>query len=204
MAFVYVLKSGDRDAYKIGKTRSRVLDRKKALGTGNPDRMSVFDSIETQLADLATCESFLHGTLASKRITESDGTEWFRLTVPEIEEAIEAARHYLATDIPRQAEADRLAKIESDHVILQPGDEEWKTYQRMLELLEQECLIGIELERLKPNLKLLLGKASRLDGIATWKTYGKMELDQKALEAEEPELYAFYRRPRRVRPFKLL
>jgi len=204
MAFVYILKSGDRDAYKIGKTRSKVLDRMKALGTGNPDRLTVHDSIETSLADLATCETFLHGTLASKRITESDGTEWFRLTPDEIEAAIASARHYLATDVPRQREAERLAQVESDQTIIQPGDDEWKTYQRILELAERECLIGIELERLKTNLKLVLGTSSRLDGIATWKTHVRVALDEQALRADEPDLYARYRRSRRVRPFRLL
>jgi len=203
MAFVYFFRSGERDAFKIGKTGVKVFDRKKALGTGNPDRLSEFAVIEMPMGDHTRCESFLHGLWGHRRIFESDGTEWYRLTVSEAEEAIESAQRYLEVDVPRLKEAERLNKFDSESGILQPSDDEWQVYQQILERSQEKYVANLELERLQTRLKLLIGTSSGLDGIATWKTRRKRTLHQPSFKADHPALFERYLRPSQDRPFKI-
>lgn len=65
MAFVYILRSGNEDLFKIGRTRGELAARIKNLSTGNPHALTLFDSIETD--DDAACETYLHGRLQSRR-----------------------------------------------------------------------------------------------------------------------------------------
>jgi len=111
MAFVYILRSGDEDLFKIGRTSGDVEARRKHLSTGNPHPLTVFDAIETD--DVAACESFLHGRLQSKRCA-GDAREFFALAAADLQDAIREARDYLTDDLPRQKEAERLAKQDSD------------------------------------------------------------------------------------------
>ena len=43
MAFVYILQSGDENYFKIGRTKDDVEKRRKALSTGNPKELKLFD-----------------------------------------------------------------------------------------------------------------------------------------------------------------
>ena len=47
MAFVYVFQSGDGNYFKIGRTKDEIEKRRKALSTGNPKELKLFDHIET-------------------------------------------------------------------------------------------------------------------------------------------------------------
>ncbi len=44
---VYILRSGDSDMLKIGRTRGEVRERIKQLCTGNPHPLSIFREIDT-------------------------------------------------------------------------------------------------------------------------------------------------------------
>jgi hypothetical protein len=202
MAFVYILRSGSEDLFKIGRTRGDLEARIKQLSTGNPYPLTVFDVIETD--DDAPCETYLHGSLRSRRCTESGAREFFSLTTTELEEAIRDARRYLEEDLPKQKEADRLAEEESDGRILRPGDEEWETYRGLLQACQDEHHICTHRARLENELKLTIGKADGLDGVATWKSHLVTRFDATAFKRAEPDLYQTFLRESRARQFHLL
>src|SRR5262245_57583150 len=102
MAFVYILRSGDDELFKIGRTRRAVQARIKQLSTGNPYELTVFDVIETEYD--GDCETYLHGRLRTKRLT-GDAREFFAISPDELAEAIRDAREFLEEFVPRQREA---------------------------------------------------------------------------------------------------
>src|SRR5712691_1199534 len=65
MAYVYILRSGDENLFKIGRTDGDVEARIRQLATGNPYRLTKFDVIDTEHDSL--CETYLHRMLRSKR-----------------------------------------------------------------------------------------------------------------------------------------
>jgi Meiotically up-regulated gene 113 len=114
---VYVLRSGNSSLFKIGRTRN-LGRRMEQLASGNPDRLTLFDSIETD--DAAACETYLHHRLRSRRSKDSDATEFFDLDPEELRDVIQDARAFLDDFIPKQREAERLANEESREEILLP------------------------------------------------------------------------------------
>src|SRR5262249_31174526 len=63
--YVYVLRSGDEDLFKIGRTRD-INSRRLTLSTGNPHPLTLFAVIETEHA--SWCETYLHSVLRSRRV----------------------------------------------------------------------------------------------------------------------------------------
>lgn len=87
--FVYILQSGDSDYYKIGCTASRPIARVKALQTGSPVELRLYEVFYSD--DMASLER--DGQRKARR-SHVRG-EWFRLTPTEVERL--AA--YLAHDL---------------------------------------------------------------------------------------------------------
>jgi len=202
MAFVYILRSGDEDLFKIGRTRGDVEARIKHLSTGNPHPLTPFDVIETEHD--AVGETYLHRKLRSKRFLDGEAREFFALTASELADAIQDAREFLDEFVPKQREADRLAKEESDSRILTPGREEWETYQRLLQVRQDEDDLRLERAFLETTLKLVIGRAAGLDRIATWKAHTVKTLDEDAFRLAEPTLFQKFLRESRIRKFRLL
>jgi hypothetical protein len=200
VAFVYILKSGDEDLFKIGRTRRDVEARIRQLSTGNPHPLTVFDVIETDYD--SDCETFLHGRLRAKRLA-GDAREFFAISADELGEAISDAREFMEEFAPRQREAERLAKEESDGRVLQPGDAEWDTYRRLVEVRVAETALKLDRVRLETELKLAIGTAAGLERIATWRTQSTRTLDEARLKIAEPTLYESFLRESRSRVFRL-
>jgi hypothetical protein len=202
MAFVYILRSGDEHLFKIGRTSGAVEARHRQLSTGNPHPLTPFDVIETDYA--SDCETYLHHRLRSKRSGRSDATEFFELDPTELAEVIRDARDFVADVLPKRAEAERLGNEQSDGRILQPGDDEWETYRRLLDVRQAEDVLGYDRERLENELKLAIGRAAGLANMATWKTQSARRFDEAAFKTEDPGVYERFVRETRYRVFRLL
>src|SRR5262245_1367117 len=201
MAYVYILRSGDENLFKIGRTDGDVDARIRQLATGNPYRLTKFDIIETEHDSL--CETYLHRMLRSKRSLASEAREFFQITPDELTSIICDAREFLAEFIANQMEADRFAEEETDGLLLRPGDPEWSIYSRLLVAREEEDTSRYQRQLLENKLKIAIGKADGLDGIATWKTQAVERLDQSALKAAEPDIFKRYVKTARTRIFRL-
>jgi hypothetical protein len=201
MAYVYILRSGNENLFKIGRTDGDVEARIRQLATGNPHRLTKFDVIDTEHDSL--CETYLHRMLRSKRSLTSGAREFFVIAPEELTSVIREAREFLAEFIANQMEADRLAEEETDGVLLKPGDTEWSIYTRLLLAREEEDSYRYQRQLLENKLKIVIGRAEGVDGIATWRTQAVERLDQAALKATEPEIFRMYAKTSRIRVLRL-
>jgi hypothetical protein len=80
MGFVYLLMStdsdGEKELYKIGKTKGSIEKRIKALSTGNPNKIVLIHSYES--VNYGTIEKWLHTKYSQLRTISKN--EWFELT----------------------------------------------------------------------------------------------------------------------------
>src|SRR6266496_3598631 len=197
MGQVYVLRSGTEDLFKIGRTRQDVDSRIRGLATGNPHRLTVFDIIETEHDTL--CETHLHRLLRSKRVAG----EFFAATPAELRAALRDARDFLAEFVARRLEVKSLAEEESDGRLLTPGSEEWSLYTEILETRADQDHSSFRRELLENKLKLIIGKTDGLDGVATWRSQTRYQLDEASLRLERPDIFRAYQKGTRIRVFRL-
>jgi hypothetical protein len=183
VAYVYVLRSGNDDVFKIGRTRGDVDARVRSLATGNPQPLTRFDVNETEHDSL--CETYLHNQLRSRR----RGGEFFAIDAAELEAVIAEAREFIADYVPKHEEAERLASEKSDERVLEPSEAERELHPQLLEV--REALDGLELERarLETALKLAIGTGDGLDGIASWKSHCVQRFGTAAFQVAEPLLH---------------
>ena len=196
MGYVYVFRHGSDDQFKIGRT-TNVAKRLKQLQTGSPKSLTVFDEIET--ADAKDGEAFLHRRLAHKCLIGEN----FALTPDEMREAIGQARRFLE-DLPRQREVrervEQLSSVESSDEMLPPTAELVEQRRRLVQIRAEKAQrmadiadLALEEERLEAAIKLAIGVAKGIDGVATWQARdGRRRFDPEWLKADDPELYAEY------------
>jgi hypothetical protein len=201
MGLVYMLRSGEEDLFKIGMTRGDVDVRKKGLATGNPHPLTEYASIQTDHP--SKVESFLHGLLRSKRSRRSEATEFYEIAQPELDAAIQEARDYADRDLPQEAEVERLAAEVCEDRLLTPATDDWAIYTQLLHAREAHDRASHARNRLEWKLKLRIGTAYGLDGIATWRTITSSRPDLEALSRDHPDLYASYLRESHSRRFDL-
>ncbi len=197
MAHVYVLRSGNEDVFKIGRTRQDVDSRRRGLATGNPHPLTVFDVIETEHE--ALCETLLHRRFRSRRVSG----EFFAVGPEELEAAIGETRELLADLVASQKEVERLGEEESDGLVLKPGSAEWSLYEKLLEVREAQDHYAFQRELLENKLKLTIGGAEGLEGIATWKTQDRRQFDAASFRLDRPEMFQSYIKLCRLRVFRL-
>ena len=202
MPYVYILRSGSENLFKIGRTDRDVDARIRQLATGNPYRLTKFDVIETE-HDLL-CETYLHKILRSRRSIASGAREFFTITPEDMKSKIREAREFLAEFVGKQEEADRLSEQETDGVLLKPGDPEWSIYRELLGAREEEDGYHYQRLLLENKLKIAIGKSDGLDGIATWKIQERDRLDQAALKSEQPDIFRMYSKTSRTRVLRLM
>lgn len=201
MGFVYILRSGDENLFKIGKAVD-VERRGKQLATGNPHPLIEFACIETDYA--SECEKYLHHRLRTRRSRRSGAREFFEVEPEELEDLIRDAPRHVEEHVSIVREAKRLARQANDSRMLEPRASEREKHRRLLEVREAQDALAFERERLEAELKLVIGNAAGLDGLVTWKSHTKRELDVAAFKTEEPEVYQTFLREVRTRRFDLL
>jgi len=201
MGYVYILRSGDQNVFKIGKATD--LERRvKTLATGNPEPLTQFDVIETDYA--AQCETYMHHRLRSKRSGRSAANEFFDVDPGELTALIQDARNYVEEVLPKILEAERLAEQECDERILQPSDREWETYRTLLDVRERYDTLSFDKDRLEAELKLAIGTAAGIERVANWKVVSAHRFDTDAFSREQPDQYQAFLRESRSRRFTLL
>jgi hypothetical protein len=198
---VYILRSGEDDLFKIGRAAD-LEKRMKHLATGNPHPLTLYAEIETEHA--SDCEAYFHHRLQSKRSTRSDATEFFEVDPAHLDELIDEVRVHNDEFLPRRAAAEHLAEEQNDDRMLEPGEVERGLYRRLLEVREQRDTLNFECVRLETELKLAIGTAAGMEGIATWKAHSMKRFDQEAFGVEYPDLYEAFKRESLARSFRLL
>jgi len=202
MAYVYVLRSGTENIFKIGRTTRDVDARIYQLSTGNPQPLTKYAVIETDYDTV--CEKYLHRRLCTKRINNgSTQQEFFAIKPGELDPILDEASAYLRDSLPVILDAKTIAAQDSDGSVKTPGNEEQSIYQELLVLEEQSAKLDMRRDYLESRLKVAIGTAEVLDGIAVWKTQTSTRLDGSALKQQEPETFGRYLKESKSRPFRL-
>ena len=89
---IYLIKCGDFNFYKIGKTKGDPLARMREIQGNNPFLIKMIFSIHHEFAfDL---EHYLHRIFGSKQIRGGAGREWFLLNDEDIKEIKKISQDY--------------------------------------------------------------------------------------------------------------
>ena len=75
--FVYLIQSGRTRRYKVGRTEVSVESRRRALRTGNPDRLTTIHEIKTD--DAVGVEEYWLRRFEGRKVSEG-GNEWHELS----------------------------------------------------------------------------------------------------------------------------
>jgi Meiotically up-regulated gene 113 len=197
MGYVYAFRHGRENEFKFGRT-TNLERRRKTLQTGCPKPLTVFDYIETD--DAKNGENFILRRLASKRLTG----EFCAVTEDEAREAMAACRFFLESELPRYREEDgkvaELSAVESGSEMLSSSEDVLEKYRQLLRLRAEKKLmkiemdrIGVEEQRLETAIKLAIGTAKGIKGVATWETgESRRAFNAEALKAANRELYELY------------
>jgi hypothetical protein len=197
MGYVYAFRHGHEDEFKFGQT-TNLEQRRKTLQTGCPKPLALFDYIETD--DYKDGEKFILRRLAHKRLTG----EFCAVTADEAREAMEACRTYLKNELPRwreeDHEVDELSTIESGPEMLPTSEDVLEKYRQLLRLRAEKNLRKIEIDRLEVEevrletaIKLAIGPAKGIEGVATWETGdSRRTFNSDTLKAVNPRLYEMY------------
>jgi len=202
MASVYVLRSGRTNLFKIGFTTGDVLNRVRALNTGNPDPLSIFETIETEEA--ALCETYLHQILRTRKHFGQGGTEFYEIEEGELPAILEDAKKFLADYLQKKAEAERLEREEPENRVVVASEVARGAYRRILEIRESEDALKYEREVLEFQLKIAIGTASSMEGVATWKASVRSQFQAAKFKEANPQLYEQYSIQQRLRRFSLV
>jgi hypothetical protein len=229
MGYVYAFRHGREDEFKFGQT-ANLERRRRTLQTGCPKQLTVFDFIETE--DAKDGERFILRRLASKRLIG----EFCGVTVDQAAEAMNACRIFLEHELPRYREEDGkiadLSAVESGLEMLPSSEDVLEKYRQLLHLRAEKRLRQIEIDRMAADekrletvIKLAIGTAKGIEGVATWETgesrrafnaealkeahrdlYDSYltKFDQTRFRMERPNEYAAYQETKRVRKFHLI
>jgi hypothetical protein len=201
MACVYIFRHGKENKFKIGRTKKSANMRLRELQTGNPD-LTVFDVIETEY-DTAI-EKYIHRRLATKKIINgSSSDEFYAVSVAELQPIIAEAREYNSDCLPTIEQAKQFGAEEPDGSIKEPGNAALAAHQELREIEEKMAQLDSRFEYLISELKIMMGTASELRGIATWQAVACNRFNSAAFKAEHPDIYEKYLSKSISRVFKL-
>jgi predicted phage-related endonuclease len=201
MACVYIFRHGKENKFKIGRTKKSAKLRLKELQTGNPD-LTIYDVIETEY-DTAV-EKYIHRRLATKKIINgSSSDEFYAVPVAELQELLAEVCDYNREYLPMIEQAKDLDAVEPDGSIREPGNAALSMHQELREIEEEMARLDGRMDYLVAGIKINMGTASELRGIATWQTVTSKRFNSTAFKAEHPDIYEKYRSTSISRVFKL-
>jgi hypothetical protein len=201
MACVYIFRHGKENKFKIGRTKKSAKIRLKELQTGNPD-LTVFDVIETEYD--TEVEKYIHRRLATKKIINgSSSDEFYAVPVAELQRLIAEAYDYNREYLPMIEQANDFGAEEPDGSIREPGNAALAMHQELREIEEEMARLGARFQYLVAGIKINMGTASELRGIATWQTVASNRFNSAAFKAEHPAIYEKYLSTSISRVFRL-
>jgi hypothetical protein len=187
--YAYVIKIGDTGLYKLGHTND-LNARIETYYTIATERLSWYEQIESD--DCPKVEAVMKDYLEEFRVPRLNARELFRPPQTELDQAIAVAKEWNDVMLPLIAVAKLVEGQECDpDLVLEPTEEHWSMYRELLRLrqIERRSLQGQE--RIKRRLQVDMGRASSLDGIATWKSEFKAKFDRKGFVKKYPHLEPF-------------
>jgi hypothetical protein len=188
MGCVYILRDGIRNVFKIGRTKGPLKGKIKQPND-HSCTLAEFARIETK--DHIACEAFLHQRLRSRRVIHEDGSECFEVGTSELKDAICEAEDFVAEFLKTKAEAEELSTIEEDSTSnsVKPSSSDLEFYSKLLKVRDAQDRLKIRREFYESKLKISIGRASSLRGLATWKGHWYQHFDLRSFRDADNDLY---------------
>jgi len=200
LAYVYIFRHGKENKFKIGRTKKSANIRLKELQTGNPD-LTIFDVIETEYD--TDIEKYIHRRLATRKIINgSSSDEFYAVSVAELQPIIAEAHDYNCK-MPTIEQAQELGAEEPDGSIKEPGNAAVSMHQELLEIEQEMARLDARVEYLVAGIKITIGAASALRGIASWQAVMSNRFNAAAFKVDHPDIFEKYRSNSINRVFKL-
>jgi hypothetical protein len=189
MGWVYVLRNGTEDLFRIGKTTGPLDRAIEKLSHENSFPFTEFARIETE--DQIACEAFLQ-RLRSKRVVKDAETEFFEVGPSELRQALSEAEEFVAEFVKAKKEAEELSAIEEDssRQAVKPSSCDLAFYHKLLRVREAQDRLKIRRQFYESKLKISIGHASSLQGLATWNGHWYQHLDLQSFRDADKGLYA--------------
>lgn len=194
MAYIYAFRLGDNDLFKIGQTTLTPAKRRSSLQTAHDVALTLFDSIETD--EQKAAEKYIKDTWAHRRST-TGGKEVFRLTETEAAQLFAQCREWLAEVLPKQRRTAELEALAPEATVLASDDTTVELREQWLKAREEEVRLrqaldraAAEREKVEIELKLAIGTASGINGVATWEAVTRRRINPSLVEDREPDLFA--------------
>jgi len=197
MGCVYFARRLQENVFKIGSAAC-LTDRMKKHSTTDP-WLKPHGVIETD--EYSLCETFLHNYYEIRRV---DGTkEFFRFLPEELCDVVKVAELFLSRNLPTKRAADRFCHQQNESRVVAPSDRERDIYRELREIRQQQYRLEKQRELLESELKIVIGTASSLEGVASWKSHVKPHFDRTQLKVDNPAIFAKYTREQIERRFDL-
>ena len=201
---IYLMRSGDSDKYKIGRTTQSVSKRRKTLKTGNPDPIRVIRVWE-EVPSHVQFEGILHAVFCANRDHQSDATEFFEFQ--DVDRAIDRIEHELVKHVERTTLTASLSREQESDSLVEADEALRRLVQRRREaraqakLLEQEChdLDALIKKHIGGNAGI--GAPGRERALVTWQDVRTRRFDVKAFREAHAELYDSFVRDEACRRF---
>ena len=123
---------------------------------------------------------------AARRSRRSGANEFFEIEADDLEQHIRDARDYVENYLPKVAKAELLAVESCEDRWVQPCDADRALYLQLLQIRAAHEVLSHEKERLETELRLIIGRAQGLEGLASWKAVESNRFDGEAFRADRP------------------
>jgi len=186
MAYVYLLRGLTDGEVKVGRTSRPGLVELDRLATDEPARW----------------EKHLLALLEPWRIP---GTrEWFRVSSERLAEAAGATRVWAMDDLAKELRVSELAAQRSDGRLLKPDSLALDLCEELRRLKAHEYAVKVRRLRVENELRLLIGTADGVSGVASWKTTSQRRFQQARFKSARADLFERFVEPVLYRPFRLV
>jgi hypothetical protein len=136
-------------------------------------------------------------------INGSSSDEFYAVSVAELQLVIAEADEYNREYLPAIEQAKGIGAEEPDGSIKESGNATLSMHQELREIEEQIAQLAVRSEYLVAEIKIAMGTASELRGIATWQTVTSNRFNSAAFKAEHPDVYQRYLSTSISRVFRL-
>ena len=203
MAFVYILRSGDTNFYKIGRTRRDVELRRKELSTGTPSALSLVTAINTKHDALA--EKLLHDKLINYHVNNVDAKEFYHIEdVDKLLDAVKDVKAYLTEFVTLKEEELIYKDVIATGGMLDKDESSNDLHKRLIKIKQDIRMLEASKEIIELRLKQKIKHNKGIKGVATWNTVSRVTFEYTRFRQTHPDLWTEFSVETLTRPFKVL
>jgi Meiotically Up-regulated Gene 113 (MUG113) protein len=201
MGYVYAGQGSESKHFKFGRTTGELGKRRSQHRTSDPS-FEVYRFFQTTNPNAA--EKFLKKRFAERRVPNTK--EWFAVDREEVDRGFSALSVYMEAhlSVSEEKEVEAFSKEKSDGVYLAREDHHRAIYETLRKLKIEIEIRKLEFEHLTGQLNLQIGHHDGIEGLFTWISEQRHQLDQEFLKENYSEVWSACRRENFVRKFRLL